>query len=282
MKRFAGLLLTLALPLLAIACGGDDSKSAVISSSPAATPSATTVAATSTLAPASTVAPRTTPTPAATPPSVAPTPPVAAATTAPPTAQVWDARAVWDISKASDSLWSQVCNVTSPVLLHGDEACIVQVMQQASAPQQAIDFYKQNGYFIRVFMEKGRVDYARGSAPWINMGRDTQQLFLNGQPPLQEISSMTPVAQSATAWKQDARYAQIALANPTVDPWTEYGELVQATTSADGTQRFELSIPLMMCRACPNVAQLILDLDFDANGHFAKASLGDPQPPKQR
>src|SRR5690348_5204439 len=148
MKRFAGLFLTLALPLLALACRGDDSKSAVIGSSPAATPSTNTLAPTLTLAPASTVVPRTTPTPSSSPLT---TPP-ATGTTAPAGAQVWDAQAVWDVSKAPDALWKQVCNVSSPVMLRGDEACIVQVMQQANAPQQAIDFYKQNGYFVRIFM----------------------------------------------------------------------------------------------------------------------------------
>ncbi len=189
---------------------------------------------------------------------------------------------MWDVSKADASLWKQLCNADSPVLVQEGDPCVVQVMQQAGANQQAIDFYKQNGYFIRVFQEKGRVDYARGSAPWINMGRDTQQLFLNGSPPLQELSSMTPLVPSATNWKQDARYAPLAQQEPDADPWTEYGELVKSSTAPDGTQSFELSIPLMRCRACPDIGQLILDLDFDSSGHFKVASLGAPQPPKQR
>jgi hypothetical protein len=283
MKRLAGLVSFLLLPVLALACGGDDSK-----------PSAASLAGTATAdsvgftpGPASTVSPRPTATSTTAALTAAPTPPAATATQSTPpalpgAASVWDTRAVWDVSKAPDDLWRTVCNAQSPVLVRENDPCIVTVMQRAGAEQQAIDFYKQNGYFIRVFMEKGRIDYARGSAPWINMGRDTQVLFLNGQPPLQELSSLTAVAQSASDWKKDPRYAEILKSEPNAFPWAEYGDLTSSSTAADGSQKFQLSIPMMMCRACPNVAQLILDLEFDNTGHFKMASLGAPQAPKQR
>jgi hypothetical protein len=181
---------------------------------------------------------------------------------------VWDARAVWDFRGSNvEALWRQDCGA-SVTAVKAQDPCVIQVMTDAGASQPAMEFFRENGYFLTAFLEAGKVDYGRGAAPWINMGRETPQLFLNGLPPVQEASMLIP-----RDWQQDASYADFAKKQPQAVPWGEYGELIDSEAVVGGGQEFRLEFPLRMCRACADLAYLRMDYSFDPDGALLSAVL---------
>lgn len=181
----------------------------------------------------------------------------------------WTAKAVWSFQdRAYVDAWSQACG-SSPAVVKAGDQCVIDAMTRSGANQEAVDFLRQNGFFLIAFLEVGRVDYGRGAAPWFNMGRPTQQLFLNGTPAVQEASMLIP-----RDWQMDAEYADFAKRQTQAFPWGEYGELIDSVSIAGGGQEFRLEFPLRVCRACPDLAYLRMDYSFDAEGGLVDAVLG--------
>jgi hypothetical protein len=155
------------------------------------------------------------------------------------------------------------------------DPCIYEVMQKAGAAPEAIDFVRRYGYFLAEFKEQGKVDYGVGSAPWINMGRPTYQLALNGFPALQELNGLIP-----EDWDKDPRYADVLAKEPNAFPWSEYGGIDSTRRGPDGGMIWTMSFRLAPCRACPDTARIAMDVAWDKNGYLDKVTLLAPLPAK--
>jgi hypothetical protein len=184
---------------------------------------------------------------------------------------VFDARSIWQV-RPEDSLWREVCGVSVVQVREGDP-CIYDVMQRSGANPEAIDFLRRYGYFLEEFEEKGKVDYGMGSAWWINMGRPTYQLALNGFPALQEISGLIP-----DDWNKDPRYADVLKKEPNAFPWPEYGGIDATRSGPDGSTVWTMSFRLSPCRACPDTALIAIDVEWDKYGALGKVTLLPPKP----
>ena len=239
--------------LIALACT-DDEGNVLVQASP--TPASTSsVAATS----ISTRAPATV-TPAVTPsatPTVLPTP---------PGSDLWSATSVFDPTSAAPDAWQSACGVPVYALAPGSIDCVETIMREMGAAQSAIDFLKQQGYLLQSFEERGAVDYGRGSAPWFNMARPTQQLFLNGEPDVIEVGAIPE------GWNTQPRYAAVVASNPNAYPWTEYGRLTVMRASG-GVLSFEIAYPLQDCRVCRPVGFVVMAYDFNAQGRLTAERL---------
>jgi hypothetical protein len=168
-------------------------------------------------------------------------------------------------------VWQAVCGDSPAFLDPGVAAsCAVEVMKQTGASEEAISFFQTTGYFLDSFEKLGPIDYGRGAVPWFNMGRPTQQLFLNGTPSIVEA----PVG-AMSDWKDDPSYADVVASDEWVSPWTEYGELsVSVLNPSPGiTQLVELRIPLRSCRACPPLGYAPLRYEFHRDGRLTSANL---------
>jgi hypothetical protein len=183
----------------------------------------------------------------------------------------WSGATVWQF-RVDAAVWVP-CNVQSPAMLKGDEPCIVEVMKQGGASRSAIDFYEQQRFFLVSFDEKGRVDYGRGGAPWVNMGRTTQQLFLNGDPDIIHATLPRPAE-----WQEQPSYAGVLRQEPNVFPWLEYGTLAGATSDSRGGQSFEIDFPMRVCRACPDLGLMPVTYHFDRQGKLASTEIGPFKP----
>jgi hypothetical protein len=188
-----------------------------------------------------------------------------------PLQDLFSARAVWP-ARADDAAWKAACGVSIVQVREGDP-CIYTVMQRAGANPEAIDFLRRYGYFLEEFQEKGKVDYGIGSAPWINMGRPTYQLALNGFPALQELSGLIP-----DNWSKDPRYADVLRREPNTFPWPQYGGIDATRPGPDGGTVWTMSFRLAPCRACPDTALIAIDIDWDKNGTLGKVALLPPKP----
>jgi hypothetical protein len=188
-----------------------------------------------------------------------------------PLPDLFDSRAVWEV-RPDDSLWKEVCGGSIVQVREGDP-CIYEVMQKAGANPEAIDFLRRYGYFLEEFEEKGKVDYGIGSAPWINMGRPTFQLALNGFPALQEISGLIP-----DNWDKDPRYAEVLQREPNSFPWSQYGGIDSTRRGPNDSMIWTMSFRLAPCRACPDSALIAIDIEWDKNGALGKVTLLPPKP----
>jgi hypothetical protein len=197
------------------------------------------------------------------------------ASQAAPLPDLFDSRSVWD-TRGDDSLWKETCGSPIYAVSEGDP-CIYEVMQKAGAYPEAIDFVRRYGYFLAEFKEQGKVDYGVGSAPWINMGRPTYQLALNGFPALQEIGGLIP-----DNWAKDPRYADALAREPNAFPWPEYGGIDQTRRGANDSMIWTMSFRLAPCRACPDTALIAIDITWDKNGNLDKVALLAPKPPRER
>jgi hypothetical protein len=189
---------------------------------------------------------------------------------APPPA-AWDESAVWQPASVDFETWESICGA-SPALMDEVDGidCGLKVMVQAGASPAAQDFLQQNGYFLESFHELGAIDYGRGSAPWINMGRPTQQLFLNGSLPV-----VSAPVEALDNWQQDPSYAGNVAADASASPWTEYGVLLgfQADSQAGVAQAIELTYPLKSCRACEAFGFAGVRYTFDSTGQLTGQTL---------
>jgi hypothetical protein len=181
--------------------------------------------------------------------------------TATPLPSRWDASAVWDYYGAAVSGAVQNACHRSTTMLQPGEPCVVDAMRAAGASARAVEFYETKRYFLASFQEQGRVDYGQGGAFWMNMGRPTPQLFLNGSPDIIE-------AKIPDDYKTNASYATLLGQSPQPFPWLEYGKLNSSTTDANGGQRLVIEYPLRVCRACPDVGYLPIAYMFNAQGQM--------------
>ena len=192
--------------------------------------------------------------------------PTPEATPLPVERSVWGPESVFEPTTAGPDVWEQACGVPLPALPPGSIDCTETVMRQLGADQSAIDFLRQHGYLLSSFEEQGRIDYGRGSAPWFNMSRPTQQLFLNGDPAVIEVGAIPD------HWQSEPSYVPVVANDPTLFPWTEYGQIV-AQDEAGGVLTFEIAYPLRDCRACQNIGFVVMAYDFDAEGHLTAERL---------
>jgi hypothetical protein len=251
MNKLIGFAAILAAALLIFACGGGDKPSPLAPSAPA---SASSPAA-----------------PSGPPPSAMPPPPTATPSAGAPLTDIFSARSVWP-ARGDDAAWRQACGVSIVQVREGDP-CVYTVMQRAGASPEAIDFLRRYGYFLEEFAEKGKVDYGVGSAPWINMGRPTSQLALNGFPALQEISNLIP-----EDWNKDPRYADVLRREPNTFPWPQYGGIDTTRPGPDNSTIWTMGFRLAPCRACPDTALIAIDIEWDKNGALGKVTLLPPKP----
>ncbi|MPZ24420.1 MAG: hypothetical protein GEU28_13005 [Dehalococcoidia bacterium] len=188
-----------------------------------------------------------------------------------PPAPTWDETAVWQPSSVDFADWERICG-ESPAMMDPPEGieCGLKVMQQVGAAPAAQDFLRQSGYFLESFEELGPIDYGRGSAPWANMGRPAQQLFLNGSPPLVEASF-----DALETWRQDPSYAEIAAMDQYAGPWTEYGMLLSSNLQPEPgiSQTIWLTFPLQSCRACAPFGFAGVRYTFDLSGQLIAQSM---------
>ncbi|HLF80081.1 MAG TPA: hypothetical protein VJB57_21585 [Dehalococcoidia bacterium] len=190
------------------------------------------------------------------------------ATAPAPAASRWSSSAVWDYYGAAVPTTVEGACKRSPPMVQPGDPCVIDAMRNAGASTRAIDFYEAKGYFLASFQEQGRIDYGQGGAFWINMGRPTPQLFLNGSPDI--IEATIP-----DDYKTDPTYADVI--RP-VDrgsgvitgafPWLEYGRLASSTAEPNGGQRLVIEYPLRACRACPDLGYLPVAYGFDAQGRL--------------
>ena len=192
-----------------------------------------------------------------------------------PLPDLFDSRSVWN-TRGDDALWKELCG-GSIVQVHEGDPCIYEVMQKAGASPEAIDFVRRYGYFLSDFKEQGKVDYGVGSAPWINMGRPTYQLALNGFPALQELNSLIP-----DDWDKDPRYADVLQKEPNTFPWSEYGGIDSTRRGLNDSMIWTMSFRLAPCRACPDTARIAIDVEWDKYGSLGKVTLLAPLPAKER
>jgi hypothetical protein len=239
--------------VFAIACGGDDKPSL---SAPAPSAASSTPAA-----------------PSSGSPSAMPPPPTPTQSAGQPLQDLFSARSVWPV-RSDDATWRQVCGVSIVQVREGDP-CIYTVMQRAGANPEAIDFLRRYGYFLAEFEEKGKVDYGVGSAPWVNMGRPTYQLALNGFPALQEVGGLIP-----ESWDKDPRYADILRKDPQTFPWPTYGGIDSTRLGNNSSTIWTMSFRLAPCRACPDSAEIAIDIEWDKNGALDKVMLLSPILPR--
>ncbi len=193
---------------------------------------------------------------------------IAAVTTGAAGTSKWDKSTIFNYGFGAPSdAWQQACG-KSPAAVKDDDPCILQVMRLGNASPSAVAFYQQQKYFLVTFEEHGRVDYGQAGAPWVNMGRPTPILFLNGSPDIIE-------AKIPDDYKKDASYANV-LKLPTAtpgstltpledSPWGEYGQLTSVASTSSG-QRFVVSYPLRGCRACADDGYLPIAYNFDTQG----------------
>jgi len=202
-----------------------------------------------------------------------PPPPTPTQAAGQPLQDLFSARAVWPV-RSDDATWQQVCG-TSIVQVREGDPCIYAVMQRAGASAEAIDFLRRYGYFLEEFQEKGKVDYGVGSAPWINMGRPTYQLALNGFPALQELGGLIP-----ESWNKDPRYADILRKDPQTFPWPQYGGIDSTRPGNNSSTIWTMSFRLAPCRACPDSGLIVIDVEWTKDGALGKVTLLPPKPPR--
>lgn len=199
------------------------------------------------------------------------------------TPPAWDESAVWQSSVVDLSVWQEVCG-TSPGALDPAEGlvCGLEVMAHTGASAQAVEFFQRNGYFLESFEELGLVDYGRGAAPWFNMGRPTQQLFLNASPDGSPDIVDAPL-DALDGWQQEPSYTEVAASDPYLSPWHEYGTLEVSTLDPQPgvTQLIEIAMPLQSCRACAPVGFATVRYLFDAQGQIVEQALLPFTPPEQ-
>lgn len=228
-----------------LGCGGDDDDSEDASATPV--PDATTPVASQ----VQTETP--TPTPTATP------------------AGRWDASAVYEPDyEIIGSACGEEPFLLNPSTDDGQRSCILQVMRESNASQQAVEFFEETSQFLVAFEEAGRVDFGAASAAWFNMSRP-MPLFLNARPDILDVSQVIP-----TVWEQDERYAAIVqqasdFYDESIGVWPEY-----ATITPLENEEFLVSYPLHSCRACEPRARLQVRLTFDTHGVLIDQSLLPP------
>jgi hypothetical protein len=185
--------------------------------------------------------------------------------------QTWDESAVWKPSSVDPETWQAACGKPLPALSAEEgKVCAPGLMQQAGASAEALQFLQLNGYFLESFQELGPVDYGRGAAPWYNMGRPTQQLFLNGTPVIAEMPM-----DALDGWKVDPSYADVLAADPMLILWQEYGKLTNSIVNPEPgvSEVIEMQVPLRSCRACANVGFAGVRFMFDENGAVSSQTL---------
>jgi hypothetical protein len=185
--------------------------------------------------------------------------------------QVWDGAAVWPPLDVDLSVWEAICGKPVGALSPEEgRACAPAVMQQAGASPEAMDFFGVTGYFLDSFEELGPVDYGRGSAPWSNMGRPTQQLFLNGTPAIVEAP-----LDAVNTWKHDPSYAGVLASDPYLSVWWEYGTVEVSTVDPQPglSQLVEMAMPLRSCRACAEVGYVSVRYLFDPDGSLVQQTV---------
>jgi hypothetical protein len=185
--------------------------------------------------------------------------------------QTWDQSAVWAPSSVDAATWQAACGKPLPALSEAEgRACAPALMQRAGAPAEAMQFLQLNGYFLQSFQELGPVDYGRGAAPWFNMGRPTQQLFLNGTPVINQMPM-----DALNGWKTDPSYAGVLAADPQLILWQEYGKLTNSIVNPEPgvSEVIEMQVPLRSCRACANVGFAGVRFMFDADGAVVSQTL---------
>ena len=155
--------------------------------------------------------------------------------------------------------------------------CIVAVMQAAGATPDAIAFLQELGYFLSDFEELGAIDFGRGAAPWFNMGRLQQVLFLNGMPYAIEVTDTIRLhyerLRSPGMGSDKASYAEV-MGTSQFPPgvWSTRARLASSELR-NGAQVITLDVPFYMCSACDLLGYMPVEFLFSLTGILLQSTL---------
>jgi hypothetical protein len=195
--------------------------------------------------------------------------------------------AVWQIPAQFLTTAHAACD---PAATHGIEECLMNQMQKAGAPADAVRFtrllYKEShGEFgvMTGFHDQGPVAFAWITYP-LRANTNYGFLILNGQPRIINVEDLKLL--DSKTMKQDPQFLNLKAQFPKIDVWPgdRSGQIwPNSQTGPNGGQQFSIGYPLKNgCNACASAGQVIFNWNFDSTGKFQGTSFqGIIGPPPQ-
>ncbi|MDE2143683.1 MAG: hypothetical protein KGJ84_14840 [Elusimicrobia bacterium] len=183
----------------------------------------------------------------------------AAALAAPP---AYGPGAVWTPTAAQEAALRDAC-VAQPV--PDVRVCLLRFMAASGASAEALEFTRvlEDDGWMTAFTPRGRVSVAEVLRPF-RANANAGIILVNGDPPLVDVSSPTPLAPFA----DDERVAAVRRADPGASIWAADPDKPDVVQRPGGGQRFLFDFPLRVCHACADLAVAQVAFDFNGDGRF--------------